>query len=153
MGSQASRICSPDRSSDAVLSTAGPPIASPPTAPRPPSGTAVRRKQRFRRAHLLTVNGSGGWRSAATTKSLRPFSTVRTSAANTVSTTSSNRTTSDHHATPPCPGLLPVAREIQRDLYAYDFGLPVGEDLFGRLMTQVASRSRRKLLGQEWTPG
>ena len=47
---------------------------------------------------------------------------------------------------------LPVAREIQRDLYAYDFGLRPEEDLFGRLMAQLARRSQRKLLGQEWTP-
>jgi len=48
--------------------------------------------------------------------------------------------------------ILPVAREIQRDLYAYDFGLRPEEDLFGRLMAQLARRSQRKLLGQEWTP-
>lgn len=47
---------------------------------------------------------------------------------------------------------LPVAREIQRDLYAYDFGWRAEEDLFGRLMAQLARRSQRKLLGQEWTP-
>ena len=48
--------------------------------------------------------------------------------------------------------LLPVAREIQRDLYAYDFSWHPEEDLFGRLMAQLARRSQRKLLGQEWTP-
>jgi len=48
--------------------------------------------------------------------------------------------------------LLPVAREIQRDLYAYDFSSHPEEDLFGRLMAQLARRSQRKLLGQEWTP-
>lgn len=48
--------------------------------------------------------------------------------------------------------LVPVAREIQRDLYAYDFGRRPEEDLFGRLMAQLARRSQRKLLGQEWTP-
>ncbi len=48
--------------------------------------------------------------------------------------------------------LLPVAHEIQRDLYAYDFGWHPEEDLFGRLMAQLARRSQRKLLGQEWTP-
>ncbi len=47
---------------------------------------------------------------------------------------------------------LPVAREIQRDLYAYDFSWRAEEDLFGRLMAQLARRSQRKLLGQEWTP-
>ena len=49
-------------------------------------------------------------------------------------------------------GLAPVAREIQRDLYAYDFGRIPEEDLFGRLMVQLARRSERKLLGQEPTP-
>jgi len=48
--------------------------------------------------------------------------------------------------------LLPVAREIQLDLYAYDFSRPADHDLFGRLMAQLARRSQRKLLGQEWTP-
>lgn len=48
--------------------------------------------------------------------------------------------------------LVPVAREIQRDLYAYDFSYRPEEDLFGRLMAQLARRSQRKLLGQEWTP-
>lgn len=49
-------------------------------------------------------------------------------------------------------GFMPVAREIQRDLYAYDFTWRAEEDLFGRLMAQLARRSQRKLLGQEWTP-
>ncbi|MAM59025.1 MAG: hypothetical protein CMN25_17060 [Salinicola sp.] len=49
-------------------------------------------------------------------------------------------------------GFLQVAREIQRDLYAYDFSWRAEEDLFGRLMAQLARRSQRKLLGQEWTP-
>lgn len=48
--------------------------------------------------------------------------------------------------------LVPAAREVQRDLYAYDFGSRPEEDLFGRLMAQLARRSQRKLLGQEWTP-
>lgn len=47
---------------------------------------------------------------------------------------------------------LPIAREIQRDLYAYDFARPEESDLFGHLMAQLARRSQRKLLGQEWTP-
>lgn len=48
--------------------------------------------------------------------------------------------------------LVPVAREIQRDLYAYDFRSRPEQDLFGRLMAELARRSQRKLLGQEWTP-
>lgn len=47
---------------------------------------------------------------------------------------------------------MPIAREIQRDLYAYDFSWRPEQDLFGRLMAQLARRSQRKLLGQEWTP-
>lgn len=50
------------------------------------------------------------------------------------------------------PRLMPVAREMQRDLYAYDFSVIREEDLFGRLMAQLARRTQRKLLGQEWTP-
>jgi methylase of polypeptide subunit release factors len=49
--------------------------------------------------------------------------------------------------------LVPVARQIQQDLYAYNFSWRPEEDLFGRLMAQLARRSQRKLLGQEWTPG
>ena len=48
--------------------------------------------------------------------------------------------------------LVPVARQMQQDLYAYDFSWRPEEDLFGRLMAQLARRSQRKLLGQEWTP-
>lgn len=50
------------------------------------------------------------------------------------------------------PRLMPIAREMQRDLYAYDFSAIREEDLFGRLMAQLARRTQRKLLGQEWTP-
>ena len=48
--------------------------------------------------------------------------------------------------------LVAVARDLQRDLYAYDFSWYPEEDLFGRLVAQLARRSQRKLLGQEWTP-
>ncbi|MGF7008643.1 hypothetical protein [Aminobacter sp. BE322] len=48
--------------------------------------------------------------------------------------------------------LVAVARDLQRDLFAYDFSWHPEEDLFGRLMAQLARRSQRKLLGQEWTP-
>ena len=48
--------------------------------------------------------------------------------------------------------LIPIARKIQRDLYVYDFGQSPKEDLFGRLMAELAHHSQRKLLGQEWTP-
>ena len=54
---------------------------------------------------------------------------------------------------PPYIGRLAVvARDLQRDLYAYDFSWNAEQDLFGRLMAQLARRSQRKLLGQEWTP-
>lgn len=48
--------------------------------------------------------------------------------------------------------LASIARDIQRDLSAYDFSQLPDEDLFGRLMAQLADRSQRRLLGQEWTP-
>ena len=48
--------------------------------------------------------------------------------------------------------LIPIAEEIQRDLYVYDFSAPANEDLFGQLMAQLARRIERRLLGQEWTP-
>lgn len=48
--------------------------------------------------------------------------------------------------------LVPVARDVQQDLYAYDYSWCRDEDLFGRLMAQLARRSERRLLGQEWTP-
>lgn len=48
--------------------------------------------------------------------------------------------------------LLPAARAIQEDLVAYDFATPPAEDIFGTLMAQLAMRSQRLLLGQEWTP-
>lgn len=48
--------------------------------------------------------------------------------------------------------LVKVAREIQDDIRAYDFESSPAEDLFGALMAQLAARSQRILLGQEWTP-
>ncbi len=48
--------------------------------------------------------------------------------------------------------LLPIARGIQDDLRAYDFVTAPVEDLFGDMMAQLAKRSQRLLLGQEWTP-
>jgi hypothetical protein len=48
--------------------------------------------------------------------------------------------------------LIPIARAIQGDLVAYDFKSPPAEDLFGATMAQLARRSHRILLGQEWTP-
>jgi hypothetical protein len=48
--------------------------------------------------------------------------------------------------------ILPIARAIQSDLRAYNFNSKPSEDLFGTLMAQLANRSQRLLLGQEWTP-
>jgi methylase of polypeptide subunit release factors len=49
--------------------------------------------------------------------------------------------------------LLPAARGLQDDLQVYDFSKPPAEDVFGRMLAQLAQRSQRILLGQEWTPG
>lgn len=56
------------------------------------------------------------------------------------------------NASPYVSNLVAVAREIQEDLRAYDFESSPREDLFGSLMAQLAARSQRLLLGQEWTP-
>ncbi|CQI89185.1 Methylase of polypeptide chain release factors [Yersinia rohdei] len=56
------------------------------------------------------------------------------------------------NASPYVSNLVDVAREIQDDLRAYDFESSPAEDLFGSLMAQLAARSQRLLLGQEWTP-
>ena len=56
------------------------------------------------------------------------------------------------NASPYVRDLIAVARDIQNDLRAYDFGSSPAEDLFGTLMAQLAARSQRLLLGQEWTP-
>lgn len=53
---------------------------------------------------------------------------------------------------PHVSALVPVAKDIQDDLRAYDFNSPPSEDLFGGTMAQLAKRSQRLLLGQEWTP-
>lgn len=56
------------------------------------------------------------------------------------------------NASPYVSELVAVAHDIQNDLRAYDFAISPAEDLFGSLMAQLASRSQRLLLGQEWTP-
>lgn len=48
--------------------------------------------------------------------------------------------------------MVSVAKAIQDDLRAYDFRSAATEDLFGATMAQLAKRSQRLLLGQEWTP-
>lgn len=49
--------------------------------------------------------------------------------------------------------LLPIARDIQDDLKAYDFKNIPSEDMFSQMFAQLAQRTRRILLGQECTPG
>lgn len=56
------------------------------------------------------------------------------------------------NTTPYVEKLLPVARALQKDLRAYDFDQPPEEDVFGHMLAQLAERSQRILLGQEWTP-
>lgn len=56
------------------------------------------------------------------------------------------------NAAPHVGALVEIAQEIQDDLRAYDFEASPAEDLFGVLMSQLAARSQRLLLGQEWTP-
>jgi len=53
---------------------------------------------------------------------------------------------------PHIASIIPIARAIQQDLIAYNFNSNPSEDLFGKLMAQLANRSQRLLLGQEWTP-
>lgn len=56
------------------------------------------------------------------------------------------------NSSPRVAGLLPIAHAIQDDLRAYDFESAPVEDLFGEILAQLARRSQRLLLGQEWTP-
>lgn len=56
------------------------------------------------------------------------------------------------HEPPFLNDLLPIARDLQDDLRAYNFSKAPSEDLFGEMMSQLAKRSQRLLLGQEWTP-
>ena len=56
------------------------------------------------------------------------------------------------NAEPHVAVLLDIAENIQRDLRAYDFETAAPHDIFGRMMAQLARRSQRLLLGQEWTP-
>jgi hypothetical protein len=46
----------------------------------------------------------------------------------------------------------PIVKEIQLDLQAYDYINIPNEDLFGKLLCQLATENQRLLLGQEWTP-
>lgn len=48
--------------------------------------------------------------------------------------------------------IIAIARQIQKDLAAYDYSIIEIEDLFGPLVAQLADRDHRLLLGQEYTP-
>lgn len=45
-----------------------------------------------------------------------------------------------------------LAKDLQRELTAFDFDGDVQEDLFGEMVSLLAGRAQRLLLGQEWTP-
>jgi hypothetical protein len=54
--------------------------------------------------------------------------------------------------TPYVECFIPCAREIQNRLRAYDFSRLGEQDIFGRLLAQLANREHRLMLGQEFTP-
>lgn len=54
--------------------------------------------------------------------------------------------------TPYVECFIPYAREIQNRLKAYDFSRLGEQDIFGRLLAQLANREHRLMLGQEFTP-
>jgi hypothetical protein len=55
---------------------------------------------------------------------------------------------------PPHVGaILPLARALQADLSAFDFSHEAEADMFGHLLSSLATRAQRLMLGQEWTPG
>lgn len=54
--------------------------------------------------------------------------------------------------TPYIESIIPCAREIQNRLRAYDFSKLGEQDIFGRLLAQLANREHRLMLGQEFTP-
>ncbi|MHB1511207.1 MAG: N-6 DNA methylase [Acidimicrobiales bacterium] len=56
------------------------------------------------------------------------------------------------NAPPHLDVLLGIAENIQRDLRAYDFESASPHDIFGKMLAQLAKRTQRLLLGQEWTP-
>ena len=48
--------------------------------------------------------------------------------------------------------IVPCVRELQERLRAYDFSRIGEQDIFGRLLAQLANREHRLMLGQEFTP-
>jgi len=53
---------------------------------------------------------------------------------------------------PSIDNLVPIAQDLQKDIQAYNYSDEIKDDLFGELMSQLATRTKRLLLGQEWTP-
>lgn len=45
-----------------------------------------------------------------------------------------------------------LAKDLQNELTAFDFDSDANEDLFGEMVSLLAGRTQRLLLGQEWTP-
>lgn len=56
------------------------------------------------------------------------------------------------NTTPYLVDVIVIAKEIQENLKVYDFEHSFTEDLFGNMFSQLANRTKRILLGQEWTP-
>jgi methylase of polypeptide subunit release factors len=56
------------------------------------------------------------------------------------------------NAAPYIDALIPIARDMQTDLRAYDFISTPEEDVFGQMLAGLAGRLQRLLLGQESTP-
>lgn len=48
--------------------------------------------------------------------------------------------------------IIELTKKIQLDLRAYDYSLTIDEDLFSKLFSELADKSRRLLLGQSMTP-
>lgn len=48
--------------------------------------------------------------------------------------------------------IVPCVKTMQSRLRAYDFSMLVEQDIFGRLLAQLANREHRLMLGQEFTP-
>ncbi len=48
--------------------------------------------------------------------------------------------------------IIPCVKEMQNRLHAYDFSRLGEQDIFGRLLAQLANREHRLMLGQEFTP-
>lgn len=48
--------------------------------------------------------------------------------------------------------IIPCAKEMQNRLRAYDFSRLGEQDIFGKLLAQLADREHRLMLGQEFTP-